>query len=147
MRDTVTKRQQEVVDTIRVFLRQHGYSPAIRDLMVRLHIRSPNGIVSHLRVLRKKGLIEYQDHVARSIRIPGESIQQPVGWMVPCPPGREFDYQLCYDRDEAEARAEEFRVEAAADTWTITPLFPGEPVELTDAEQLPESAAPRPAHA
>jgi repressor LexA len=75
-RSTLTDRQRQVLDFIHRYLRRQGYAPSIREIGRALGIRSPNGVVCHLRVLAHKGLIRRHDRTdgrrsrARSITVP-----------------------------------------------------------------------------
>lgn len=71
------KRQQECFDFIRDFKASNGYSPTVREIMAHMGIKSPNGVVCHLKALQRKGLIEWTEEKARSITIVGES----DGWI------------------------------------------------------------------
>ena len=81
MGDTIplTGKQQEILAFIRGYIEEHGYPPAIRDIGRAFDIKSPNGVMCHLRALQKKGYIhrqeknEFQGGIARSITIPGMS--------------------------------------------------------------------------
>lgn len=65
--DALTKTQQRVLDLIVRYIREIGYPPSILDLMGKLGIRSPNGIVCHLMALEKKGRIRRDRGVTRGI--------------------------------------------------------------------------------
>lgn len=52
----VTERQRDIVEFIRQFIRDNGYSPTVRQVGTKFNI-SPNGVMSHLKALEKKGLI------------------------------------------------------------------------------------------
>ena len=65
-------RQGEIIKAIRRLTLQHGYPPTIRELMDDLAILSPNGVKQHLRLLRRKGWVDWQDGKARTLRIMGE---------------------------------------------------------------------------
>ena len=64
---TLPPRQQEVLDFIRA--NSHLYGPAIREIAVAMNIRSPNGVMCHLKALEKKGLITRRRNVARGIEV------------------------------------------------------------------------------
>jgi repressor LexA len=76
----LTPKQQEIFDFIRSYITDNGYPPAIRDIGKAFDIRSPNGVMCHLRALQKKGFIhrdeknDTQGGKARAITIPGLSI-------------------------------------------------------------------------
>lgn len=75
----LTDTQQRIFDFIRGYIQQEGYPPAIRDIGNAFDIKSPNGVMCHLRALQKKGYIkrdekneeEKRGGRARAITIPG----------------------------------------------------------------------------
>lgn len=75
----LTETQQKIFDFIREYIQQEGYPPAIRDIGNAFDIKSPNGVMCHLRALQKKGYIkrdekndeEKRGGRARAITIPG----------------------------------------------------------------------------
>lgn len=54
---TLTVRQKQVLWFIKEFLVQHGTAPTIRQIGTAVGIKSPNGVMSHLKALVKKGAI------------------------------------------------------------------------------------------
>lgn len=78
---TLTPKQQQIFDFIRKYIENYGYPPAIRDIGQAFAIKSPNGVMCHLRALQKKGYIHRDEKSlkdsrggrARSITIPGVS--------------------------------------------------------------------------
>lgn len=67
-----SKEQMEVVYAIRRCRNRHpGYGPSVRELTVELG-RSSNDVYQKLVRLRRDGLVEWDDNVARSIRVVGE---------------------------------------------------------------------------
>ena len=82
MNDTpasLTPKQQEIFHYIRRYIEDNGYPPAIRDIGTAFDIRSPNGVMCHLKALQKKGYIHRDEKTetkggkARAITIPGVS--------------------------------------------------------------------------
>ena len=65
----LTRRQIRVLDIIVDCIAERGYQPSIRQLMARLKIKSPNGIVCRLTALEKKGYIRRNKIAARSLLI------------------------------------------------------------------------------
>ena len=55
--DKLTDRQEAVYKFIREKIRGRGYGPTVREIAAEFGIRSPNGVVCHLRALVKKGFI------------------------------------------------------------------------------------------
>ncbi len=80
-RAALTPKQQKIFDFIRHYIEENGYPPAIRDIGTAFKIKSPNGVMCHLRALKAKGYIhrDEKDEVkgrggrARAITIPGVS--------------------------------------------------------------------------
>jgi repressor LexA len=73
----LTAKQQEILAFIRRYIQENGYPPAIRDIGEAFEIKSPNGVMCHLRALQKKGYIHRDEKTesrsgrARAITIPG----------------------------------------------------------------------------
>lgn len=65
----LTKRQREVYDFIRAKIEGRGYGPTVREIGAKFKIRSPNGVMCHLKALVKKGTIEREDRSARAIQL------------------------------------------------------------------------------
>lgn len=64
----LTMRQQEIYDFICHRIDDRGYPPTIRDIGTAFEIRSPNGVMCHLKALEKKGFISREGKSARAIR-------------------------------------------------------------------------------
>lgn len=64
-----TARQIEVLAFIDEHTSASGYPPTLREIGARFGIRSTNGVNDHLLSLQRKGLIERDDHQARSVRV------------------------------------------------------------------------------
>ena len=50
-------------------IRERGFSPTIREIARETNIASPNGVMSHVRALEKKGVIARARNAARGIRV------------------------------------------------------------------------------
>lgn len=74
----LTRRQREVYHFLRHYFQEHGYVPTVREIAQHFGIRSPNGVVCHLRALERKGLIERQHGQARAITLRHESWEDSV---------------------------------------------------------------------
>ncbi|MBI4342769.1 MAG: hypothetical protein HY599_05330, partial [Candidatus Omnitrophica bacterium] len=68
MAKQLTKRQHTVLDTIRAWIKQHGYPPTIRELGKLLGIKSLRGVTTHLDAIAKKGFLKREPR-ARSISL------------------------------------------------------------------------------
>jgi repressor LexA len=65
----LTERQREIYDFIRSKIQNRGYGPTVREIGTAFDIKSPNGVMCHLKALVKKGLIQRQDRSARAIQL------------------------------------------------------------------------------
>uniref|UniRef100_A0A7C4QQ74 LexA repressor n=1 Tax=Schlesneria paludicola TaxID=360056 RepID=A0A7C4QQ74_9PLAN len=66
---TLTQRQKEIYEFIRDKIVNRGYGPTVREIGVQFQIRSPNGVMCHLKALEKKGLITRESHMSRAIQL------------------------------------------------------------------------------
>ncbi len=65
----LTERQKEIYDFIREQIMEKGYPPTVRDIGENFDIKSPNGVMCHLKALEKKGLITRKGFRARAIML------------------------------------------------------------------------------
>ncbi len=65
----LTERQREIYDFIREKIERRGYGPTVREIGEGFGIKSPNGVMCHLKALEKKGLIIREEHSARAIQL------------------------------------------------------------------------------
>ena len=65
----LTPRQRDVYDFIEDKIVNRGYSPTVREIGQHFGIKSPNGVMCHLKALEKKGLITRQSHKSRAIQL------------------------------------------------------------------------------
>ena len=65
----LTKRQKNVYEFIRDKINKRGYGPTVREIGDKFDIKSPNGVVCHLRALEKKGLITREPNMSRAISL------------------------------------------------------------------------------
>lgn len=65
----LTERQREIYDFIRDKIETRRFGPTVREIGEAFDIRSPNGVMCHLKALEKKGLIKREDGLARSIQL------------------------------------------------------------------------------
>jgi repressor LexA len=65
----LTERQREIYDFIKDKIESRGYGPTVREIGQAFEIRSPNGVMCHLKALEKKGLIKREGFSARAIRL------------------------------------------------------------------------------
>ncbi|MEX1228714.1 MAG: transcriptional repressor LexA [Planctomycetaceae bacterium] len=65
----LTTRQQEIFDFLKDKILNRGYGPTVREIGLKFGIRSPNGVMCHLKALEKKGLITRESHMSRAIQL------------------------------------------------------------------------------
>jgi len=68
---TLTDRQREIYDFIKEKIDTRGYGPTVREIGANFDIKSPNGVMCHLKALEKKGLIQREGFAARAIQLVG----------------------------------------------------------------------------
>jgi repressor LexA len=76
MTKDLTDRQAAVFKYIRDNILNRGYGPTVREIAQHLAIRSPNGVMCHLRALEKKGKIRRDSNKSRAIQLT-ETISRP----------------------------------------------------------------------
>jgi repressor LexA len=77
--DQLTDKQLAVYEFIRDTIRGRGYGPTVRDIGDAFGIRSPNGVMCHLRALEAKGFIHREENKARAIELTHEPIDEERG--------------------------------------------------------------------
>lgn len=70
--DAPTERQMEIYAFIRDKIHSRGYGPTVREIGQAFKIRSPNGVVCHLKALERKGLITRGRNMSRAIELVNE---------------------------------------------------------------------------
>jgi repressor LexA len=65
----LTERQREIYDFIREKIESRGFGPTVREIGEGFDIKSPNGVMCHLKALEKKGLIKRTGFRARAIQL------------------------------------------------------------------------------
>ena len=77
----LTKKQKLVYEFIRDKIRHRGYGPTVREIGDHFKIRSPNGVMCHLKALEKKGLISREKNRSRAIQL-AEELGLPLYGMI-----------------------------------------------------------------
>src|SRR3954464_1513813 len=67
--DSLTPRQREIYNFIRGKIQGRGYGPTVREIGIQFQIKSPNGVMCHLKALQKKGLIHREPNMSRAIQL------------------------------------------------------------------------------
>lgn len=69
VRDTISKRQLQVLEYIAEYAAQHRYPPSVRDIGEHVGLASPSTVFTHLTGLEQKGFIQRERDSARAITI------------------------------------------------------------------------------
>lgn len=77
--DQLTDRQRAVFEFIRDKIVNRGYGPTVREIGDEFGIRSPNGVMCHLRALEKKGLILRTPNKSRAIELTRAATEEARG--------------------------------------------------------------------
>ena len=68
--------RQEIFDVIKDHIETNGWPPTIREIGSATGIRSPNGVMCHLKALAKKERIAMDNaHMSRCIRLVGFTLK------------------------------------------------------------------------
>ena len=65
----LTTRQRNILTFLQQRVVQNGVPPTVREIGARFGIKSPNGVMCHLKALEKKGVINRDQHLSRGIRL------------------------------------------------------------------------------
>lgn len=63
----ITDRQEEVLRYIVAYIAQHRFSPSSRDIQKHFGFGSQTAAMNHVKALKRKGRITYQERTARTI--------------------------------------------------------------------------------
>ncbi len=67
--ESLTLQQWKLARFIADYIREHGFSPTLREMSEAMDIRSTNGVKGHLIALERKGFIRRTARAARSIQV------------------------------------------------------------------------------
>ncbi|MFM7099342.1 transcriptional repressor LexA [bacterium] len=67
--DDLTTRQKEIYNFLKEKIQSRGYGPTVREIGSAFGIKSPNGVMCHLKALEKKGMILREGFSARAIQL------------------------------------------------------------------------------
>ena len=76
--DSLTSRQREIYIFIRSKIQGRGYGPTVREIGNQFEIKSPNGVMCHLKALQKKGLINREPNMSRAIQLLDDPTSAPA---------------------------------------------------------------------
>jgi repressor LexA len=76
--EALTARQREIYEFIRSKIQGRGYGPTVREIGNEFDIKSPNGVMCHLKALQKKGLIHREPNMSRAIQLLDDPTSAPA---------------------------------------------------------------------
>jgi len=76
--ESLTDRQREIYEFIRGKIQGRGYGPTVREIGLEFQIKSPNGVMCHLKALQKKGLIHREPNMSRAIQLLDDPTSAPA---------------------------------------------------------------------
>lgn len=78
----LTAQQQAVYDFVRQCIFSRGYGPTVREIGEHMAIKSPNGVMSHLRALERKGVISRSAKKSRAIELTDPVVRPQSKWQI-----------------------------------------------------------------
>jgi repressor LexA len=139
----LTSRQQDVYDMIRSLIVSRGYGPTVREIGEHFGIKSPNGVMCHLRALERKGLIRRSPNKSRAIELThaadrsGHSLPM-VGMVAAGPTTLAFEQNDRLDFSEMLFRDNRFILRVSGDSMIDAHITDGDYVVI----QRQETAEP-----
>jgi len=68
-KERATKKQQELLQFVDDFIREHGYGPSYREIMNGLGYKSVSTVATHIDGLISKGYLHHRDNSPRSLEV------------------------------------------------------------------------------
>lgn len=69
MKETITKRQNDILLFIKKYIATHGYPPTVRDICAGVNLSSPATVFVHLKNLEKKGYLKSSNAKSRTLEL------------------------------------------------------------------------------
>ncbi len=69
MAKDLTEKQRLVFNFINQSIRERGFPPTVSEIQAEFSIKSPTGVVNHLRAIERKGYVRIHPQVARGIEL------------------------------------------------------------------------------
>ena len=149
---SLTPRQQEIFELIRTLILDRGYGPTVREIGSHFGIRSPNGVMCHLKSLEKKGLIIRRAKQSRAIALASTAdrgrFSMPLAGVVAAgPTSLAFEQNERIDLGESVFHPDRFVLRVSGDSMIDAHIVDGdyvvvEPVDRADPGQLVVALTP-----
>ena len=139
MAENLTQRQLDVYEMIRDLIVNRGYGPTVREIGAEFEIRSPNGVMCHLRALEKKGLIRRDPNKSRAIELVGDAARtgtsMPLAGVVAAGPTTlAFEQNDRVDLGEMFFRDDRFVLQVSGDSMIDAHIADGDYVVIQRTE-------------
>lgn len=76
--ERATKKQQELLEYVTDFIREHDYGPSYREIMRALDYKSVSTVATHINGLVAKGFLNRRDNSPRSLEVATASKSAPT---------------------------------------------------------------------
>jgi repressor LexA len=132
----LTERQKDIYECIRMKIEARGYGPTVREIGEAFDIKSPNGVMCHLKALEKKGLIKREGRSARAIqlldhRYPGSGLPY-LGKVAAGPPVQAIDMAERVEFDEILGGPGRFVLRVRGDSMIESHIADGDYVVIQE---------------
>lgn len=127
----LTERQKNVYELIRETMIERGYGPTVREIGDHFGIKSPNGVMCHLRALERKGLIKRRPNKSRAIELTHAADRVAhsmpmVGMVAAGPTTLAFEQAERVDFSEALFRDDRFALRVSGDSMIDAHITDGD---------------------
>jgi repressor LexA len=134
-RQLLTQRQQDVYELIRDKIINRGYGPTVREIGEHFGIKSPNGVMCHLKAIEKKGLIRRSPNKSRAIELTQNDASEPrglqlAGTVVAGATNLAFEQSDRIDFDQLFDRQDQFVLEVRGDSMIEAHIADGDYVVI-----------------
>ena len=131
----LTERQQAVYDLIRELMIRRGYGPTVREIGEHFGIRSPNGVMCHLKALERKGLLRRCPNKSRAIELThaadrSGTAMQLAGRVAAGPTTLAFEQNDRLDLGELFYREDRFLLQVTGDSMINAHIADGDYVVI-----------------
>src|SRR3990167_7314919 len=79
MYPTLTKKQKEILDFIKIYSQMHGYAPSLEEIKEHFRLSAISTVHEHIQNLKSKGFIQKEINQARSIRPVESELRKQMG--------------------------------------------------------------------
>ena len=139
--ESLTSRQREIYEFIRSKIQGRGYGPTVREIGLEFKIKSPNGVMCHLKALQKKGLIHREPNMSRAIQLLDDPATAPrpglklLGRIAAGQPSEAIENAEELDFDDWEGSDDKFALKVTGESMIEEHIADGDYVVIKRQEQ------------